>query len=98
MFALLLIYKPDFSSWWALFSTPSVACTFFCVSSTIACLTIVFCFVVNEAAKGVSVTEGYTGCVRNLISKKPGGEPQTLYLANPLMMGGNLYLGGCPYK
>lgn len=60
--------------------------------------TIVFCFVVGEAAKGVTVTEGFTGCVRNLISKKPGGDPQTLYLANPLMMGGNLYLGGCPYK
>lgn len=53
---------------------------------------------VGETAKGVTVTEGYTGCVRNLISKKPGGDPQTLYLANPLMMGGNLYLGGCPYK
>lgn len=52
----------------------------------------------GETAKGVTVTVGYTGCVRNLISKKPGGDPQTLYLANPLMMGGNLYLGGCPYK
>ena len=60
-------------------------------------ITIVFCFLAGEAAKGVTVKEGYTGCVRNLVSK-PGNdeEPQTLYLANPLVMVGNLYLGGCP--
>ena len=64
-------------------------------------ITIVFCFLAGErkAAKGVTVKEGYTGCVRNLVStEKPDEEPQTLYLANPLMMAGNLYLGGCPYN
>ena len=61
-------------------------------------ITIAFCFSAGASAKGVTVKEGYTGCVRNLVSKKPGPgeELQTLYLANPLMMAGNLYLGGCP--
>ena len=64
------------------------------------CLTtIVFCFLAGEAAKGVTVKEGYTGCVRNLVSSGSDGKnPQTLYLANPLMMAGDLYLGGCPYN
>ena len=61
-------------------------------------ITIAFCFLADEAAKGVTVKEGYTGCVRNLVSGNPGKTPKTLYLANPLMMAGNLYLGGCPYN
>ena len=62
-------------------------------------ITIAFCFLAGEDAKGVTVKEGYTGCVRNLVSSRPDGtNPQTLYLAKPLMMAGNLYLGGCPYN
>ncbi|XP_073239913.1 laminin subunit alpha-4-like [Porites lutea] len=52
----------------------------------------------GEAGKGVTVTKSYTGCVRNLVSRNPGKTPKTLYLANPRMMAGNLYLGGCPYN
>ena len=59
---------------------------------------IAFCSSAGEAAKGVKVKEGYTGCVRNLVSRNPRGTNKTLYLANPLMMAGNLYLGGCPYN
>ena len=57
-----------------------------------------FCFLAGEAGKGVTITKRYTGCVRNLVSRNPGETPKTLYLANPRMMAGNLYLGGCPYN
>ena len=57
-----------------------------------------FCSADGEKAKGVTVEESYTGCMRNLVSKNPNGEPQKLSLAKPLMVTGNLYLGGCPYK
>lgn len=46
--------------------------------------------------KGVTATENFVGCMRKLVSK--GGKPKKLLLSNPLMMEGNVYLGGCPYK
>ena len=47
--------------------------------------------------KGVTVNESYTGCMRNLVSRSPGSSPQRLSLTNPVMMTGNVFLGGCPY-
>ena len=59
--------------------------------------TILFCFAAGVEGKGVTATKEYTGCMRNLVSKNPGGSAQAVSLVNPLMMAGNVYLGGCPY-
>ena len=59
--------------------------------------TMLFCFAAGVEGKGVTATKEYTGCMRNLVSKNPGGSAQPVSLVNPLMMAGNVYLGGCPY-
>lgn len=59
-------------------------------------MTGLFCFAEGIVPKGVTATENFVGCMRKLVSK--GGKPKKLLLSNPLMMEGNVYLGGCPYK
>lgn len=56
-----------------------------------------FCPAASVEAKGVTATERYTGCIRNLESKDRN-EAKSLKLANPVELGGNVYLGGCPYN
>ena len=48
-------------------------------------------------ARGVTATEPYTGCIRNLESRDPGRDAKTLFLTKPLQMAGDIYLGGCPF-
>ena len=59
---------------------------------------VLFCFADDFKAKGVTTNKKYEGCMRNLVSRDPGSNARRLSLANPLMMEGNVYLGGCPYK
>ncbi|KAJ7333748.1 Laminin Domain II [Desmophyllum pertusum] len=49
-------------------------------------------------AKGVTATEQYTGCIRNLKSGDMGKPAKSFSLTTPLDMAGNVYLGGCPYS
>lgn len=56
-----------------------------------------FCPAAGVEAKGVTATERYTGCIRNLESKDRN-EAKSLKLANPVELGGNVYLGGCSYN
>lgn len=52
----------------------------------------------DTEAKGVTATGKYTGCIRNLQSKDLSKSAKSLKLANPEQLGGNVYLGGCPYN
>ncbi|KAJ7391938.1 hypothetical protein OS493_016243 [Desmophyllum pertusum] len=52
----------------------------------------------GETAQGVTATEQYTGCIRNLKSGDMGKPAKSFSLTTPLDMAGNVYLGECPYS